>query len=145
VTRTRNGRHEIRNRKSANEQLITHFLWTLETAFSPASDTDAHLKESTNIHLIGKVNLCKTKQDLNTRPRRNGQGTQQTQKGEEERRLRKGKMVHQSTPNPRLNKLWKDSFETPLRQVLMYLWKAACDRFNKRKEKKEERMKREVR
>jgi hypothetical protein len=40
--------------------------------------------------------------------------------------------------------LWKDSFETPLRQVLMYLWKAACDRFNKRKEK-EKRIKREVR
>jgi hypothetical protein len=72
VTRTRNGRHGIRNRKSADEQLITHFLWTRDTAFSPASDTDAHLKESTNIHLIGKVNLCKTKQDSNTRPRRNG-------------------------------------------------------------------------
>jgi hypothetical protein len=27
----------------------------------------------------------------------------------------------------------------------MNLWKAACDRFNKRKEKKEERIKREVR
>jgi hypothetical protein len=27
----------------------------------------------------------------------------------------------------------------------MYLWKAACDRFNKRKEKKEERIKGEVR
>jgi hypothetical protein len=40
VTRTRNGRHGIRNRKSADEQLITHFLGTLETAFSPASDTD---------------------------------------------------------------------------------------------------------
>jgi hypothetical protein len=34
VTRTRNGRHVIRNRKSADEQLITHFLDTLETAFS---------------------------------------------------------------------------------------------------------------
>jgi hypothetical protein len=54
-------------------------------------------------------------------------------------------MVHPSTPTPRLNKLWKDSFETPLRQILMYLWKAACKRFNKRKEKKEERIKREVR
>jgi hypothetical protein len=54
-------------------------------------------------------------------------------------------MVHPSTPTPGLNMLWKDSFKTPLRQVLMYLWKAACDRFNKRKEKKEERIKREVR
>jgi hypothetical protein len=36
----------IRNRKSADEQLITHFLGTLETAFSPASDTDAHLKRT---------------------------------------------------------------------------------------------------
>jgi hypothetical protein len=145
VTRTRNGRHGIRNRKSADEQLITHFLGTLETAFSPASDTDAHLKESTNIHFIGKIYLCKTKQDSNTRPSRKGQGTQQMQKGEEERRLQKGKMVHPSTPTPRLNKLWKDSFETPLRQILMYLWKAACYRFNKRREKKEERTKREVR
>jgi hypothetical protein len=54
-------------------------------------------------------------------------------------------MVHPSTPTPRLNKLWKDSFETPHRQILMYLWKAACDRLNKRREKKEERTKREVR
>jgi hypothetical protein len=54
-------------------------------------------------------------------------------------------MVHPSTPTPRLNMLWKNRFETPLRQVLMYLWKVACDRFNKRKEKKEERIKREVR
>jgi hypothetical protein len=54
-------------------------------------------------------------------------------------------MAHPSTPTPRLNKLWKDSFETPIRQILMYLWKAACDRLNKRKEKKEERIKREVR
>jgi hypothetical protein len=54
-------------------------------------------------------------------------------------------MAHPSTPSPRLNKLWKDSFETPLRQILMYLWKAACDRLNKRREKKEERTKREVR
>jgi hypothetical protein len=68
VTRTRNGRHGIRNRKSADEQLITHFLGTLETAFSPASDTDAHLMESTNINFIGKINLSKTKQDSNTRP-----------------------------------------------------------------------------
>jgi hypothetical protein len=49
VTRTRDGKHGIRNRKLADEQLITHFLWTMETAFSPASDTDAHLKESTSI------------------------------------------------------------------------------------------------
>jgi hypothetical protein len=41
--------------------------------------------------------------------------------------------------------LKKDSFETPLRQVLMYIWKAACNRLNRRKEKKEERIKREVR
>jgi hypothetical protein len=54
-------------------------------------------------------------------------------------------MVHPSTPTPRLNMLWKDSFETRLRQVLMYLCKAACDRFNKRKEKKEERIKSKVR
>jgi hypothetical protein len=54
-------------------------------------------------------------------------------------------MVHPSTPIPRLNMLWKDSFETPLRQVLMYLWKAASNRLNRRKEKKEERIKREVR
>jgi hypothetical protein len=54
-------------------------------------------------------------------------------------------MVHPSTPTPRLNIMWKDSFETPLRQVLMYLWKAAFDRLNQRKEKKEERIKREVR
>jgi hypothetical protein len=145
VTRTRYGRHGIRNRKSADKQLITHSLWTLETAFSPASDTDAHLKESTSIFLIGKVKSCKTKQDSNTRPRENGQGTQRTPKGEEERRRQKGKMVHPSTPTSRLNRLWKESFETPLRQVLMYLWKAACNRFNKRKEKKEERIKREVR
>jgi hypothetical protein len=146
VTRTRYRRHGIRNRKSADEQLITHFLWTLETAFNPASDTDAHLKKSTIIFVIGKVKSCKTKQDSNTRPRENkqGQGTQQIQKGEEERRLQKGKMVHPSTPTPRLNMLCKDSFETPLRQVLMYLWKAARDRFNERKEKKEERIKREV-
>jgi hypothetical protein len=122
--------------------MITHFLGTLETAFSPASDTDAHLKESTNIHFIGKIYLSKTKQDSNTRPSRKGLGMQQTQKGEEERRLRKGKIVHPSTPTPRLNKVWIDSFETPLRQILMYLWKAACNRLNKRKEKKEERTKR---
>jgi hypothetical protein len=145
VTRTINGRHGIRNRKSADEQLITHFLGTLETAFSPALDTDAHLKEPTNSHLIGRINLSKTEQDSNTRPSRKGRGTQQTQKGEEERRFRKGKMVKPSTPTPRLNKLWKYSFETPLRQLLMYLWKAACNRLNKRKEKKEERIKREVR
>jgi hypothetical protein len=145
VTRTRYRRHGIRNRKSADKQLITHFLWTRETAFSTASDRDAHLKESTSIFVIRKVKSCKTKQDSNTRPRKNGQGTQQTQKGEEERRLQKGKMVHPSTPTPRLNRLRKDSFETPLRQVLMYVWKAACNRFNKRKEKKEERIKREVR
>jgi hypothetical protein len=112
LTRTRYGRHGIRNRKSADKQLITHFLWTLETTFGP---------ESTGIFLIGKVKSCKTKQDSNIRPRKNGQGTQQTQKGEEERRRQKGKMVHPSTPTPRLNRLWKGSFETPLRQVLMYL------------------------
>jgi hypothetical protein len=54
-------------------------------------------------------------------------------------------MVHPCRPTPRLNMLWKDSFETPLRQVLMYLWKAAFNRLNKIKEKKEERIKREVR
>jgi hypothetical protein len=59
VTRRINGRHEIRNRKSADEQLITHFLGAMETAFSPASDTDAHLKESTNIHLIGELTFPK--------------------------------------------------------------------------------------
>jgi hypothetical protein len=41
--------------------------------------------------------------------------------------------------------LWKDSIKAPLRQALMYIWKAACDRLNRRKEKKEERIKREVR
>jgi hypothetical protein len=76
VTRTRNGRHGIRNRKSDDEQLITHFLGTLVTTFSPPSDTDAHLKESTYIHFIGKIYLSKTKQDSNTRPSRKGQGTQ---------------------------------------------------------------------
>jgi hypothetical protein len=147
VTGTRNRRHGKRNWQSIEKQLITHFLWTLEAAFNPASDTDTHLDKFTIIFVIGKVKSCKTKQDSNTRPRKidQGQGTQQTQKGGEERRLQKGKMVHPSTPNPRLNMLWKDSFETPLRQVLMYLWKAFCDRFNKRKEKKEERIKREVR
>jgi hypothetical protein len=136
-----------RNRKSTEKQLITYFLWTLEAPFDPASDTDAHLDKSTIIFAIGKLQSCKTKQDLNIRPRQNeqGQGTQQSQKGGEVRRLQKGKMVHPSTPTPRLNMLWKDSFETHLRQVLMYLWKAACDRFNKRKEKKEERIKRKVR
>jgi hypothetical protein len=54
-------------------------------------------------------------------------------------------MAHPSTPTPRLIKLWKDSFETPLRPILIYLWKAACDRLIKRREKKEERTKREVR
>jgi hypothetical protein len=44
VTRRRNGRHGIRNRKSADEHLITHFLGTLETALSPPLDMDAHLK-----------------------------------------------------------------------------------------------------
>jgi hypothetical protein len=141
----RNRRHGIRNRKSADEHLIIHFLGTLETAFSPALDTDAHLRESTNIQFIGKIYLSKTKQDSYTRPSRKGRGTQQTQKGEEERRLRKGKMCHRSTPSPRLIRLWKDSFETPLRQILMYLWKDACNRLNKSKEKKEERIKREVR
>jgi hypothetical protein len=53
-------------------------------------------------------------------------------------------MVHPSTPTPGLNILWKDSFETPLRQVLMYLWKAACNWLNRRREKKEEGIKREV-
>jgi hypothetical protein len=48
-------------------------------------------------------------------------------------------MVHPSTPTPRLNMLWKDSFETPLRQVLMYLWKAACDRFNREKRRRKRR------
>jgi hypothetical protein len=147
VTGTRNRRHEQRNRKSTEKQLITHFLWTLEAAFDPASDTDAHLDKSTIIFGIRKGKSCKTKQDSNTRPRQNKQGqeTQQTQRGGEERRRQKGKMVHPSMPTPRLNMLWKDSFETPLRQVLMYLWKAAFNRFNKRKEKKEERIKREVR
>jgi hypothetical protein len=115
VTRTRHRRHGIRNLKSADEQLITHFLWTLETAFGTALDTDAHLKKSTSIFGIGKVKSCKTKQDSNTRPRTNGQGTQRTRKGEEERRLQKGKMVHPSTPTPILNMLCKDSFETPLK------------------------------
>jgi hypothetical protein len=67
VTRTRNGRHGIRNRKSDDEQLFTRFLGTLETAFSPALDTDAHRKESTNFHSIGKIDLSKTKQDSYTR------------------------------------------------------------------------------
>jgi hypothetical protein len=60
-------------------------------------------------------------------------------------RLQKGKMIHPCTPPPRLNVLWKDSIKAPLRQALMYLWKAPCDRLNRRKEKKEERIKREVR
>jgi hypothetical protein len=130
VTRTIYGRHGIRNRKSADEQLFTHFRGKLETTFSPALDRDTHLKKSTNFHAIGIIYLSKTKQ---------------TQKGEQERRLRKGKMAHPSTPTPRLIKLWKDSFETPLRQILIYLWKAPCDRLIKRREKKEERTKREVR
>jgi hypothetical protein len=41
--------------------------------------------------------------------------------------------------------LWKDSVKAPLRQALLYIWKAACDRLKWRKEKKEERIKREVR
>jgi hypothetical protein len=61
MNRTRYGRHGIRDRKSAEEQLITQFRWTLETAFSQASDTDAHLKESTSIFLVGKVKFCKTR------------------------------------------------------------------------------------
>jgi hypothetical protein len=107
VTETRNRRHGKRNRKSTEKQLITHFLWTLEAAFNPASYTDAHLDKSTIIFVIGKLKSCKTKQDLNTRPRQNeqGQGTQQSQKGGEERRLQKGKMVLPSTPTPRLNML----------------------------------------
>jgi hypothetical protein len=108
VNRTIYRRHRIRNRKSADEQLFTHFQGTLEIAFSPALETDAHLKESTTFHAIRIIHLAKTKQ---------------TQKGKEERRLRKGKMAHPSTPTPRLIKLWKDSFETPLRQLLIYLWK----------------------
>jgi hypothetical protein len=78
LTRTRYRRLEIRNLKSADEQLITDFLWTLETAFDPASDTNAHLKKCKIIFVIGKVISCKTKQDSNTRPRENqqGQGTQ---------------------------------------------------------------------
>jgi hypothetical protein len=62
VTRTINGRHGKRNRKSADEQLFTHFLGTLETAFSPALDTDTHLKESVNFNSIRKIYLSKTKQ-----------------------------------------------------------------------------------
>jgi hypothetical protein len=85
VTRTINGRHGIRNRKSADEQLITHFLGTLETAFSPASDTDAHLKESTNIHFIVNIYISKIKQDSNTRQAAKDEDRKQTQKGEEER------------------------------------------------------------
>jgi hypothetical protein len=123
-------RHGIQNRKSADEQLSTHFRGTLETAFSPTLDTDAHLKESTTFHAIWIIHLAKTKQ---------------TQKGKEERRLQKGKMAHPSTPTPRLIKLWKDSFETPLRKLLIYLWKAACNRLIKQRNKKEDRTKREVR
>jgi hypothetical protein len=100
VTRRRNGRHGKRNRKSADEQLFTNFLGTLETAFRPALDTDAHQKESTNFNSIREIYLSKTR-------------TQQTQKGEVERRLRIGKMAHPSTPTPRLIKSWKDSFKTP--------------------------------
>jgi hypothetical protein len=66
VSETRNRRHGKGNRKSTEKQLITHFLWTLEAAFDPASDTDAHLDKSTIIFVIGKLQSCKTKQDLNT-------------------------------------------------------------------------------
>jgi hypothetical protein len=69
VTEMRNRRHGKRNRKSTEKQLITHFLWTLEAAFDPALDTDAHLDKSTIIFVIGKLQCCKTKQDSNTRPR----------------------------------------------------------------------------
>jgi hypothetical protein len=89
VTETRKRRHEIRNRKSTEKQLITYFLWTLEAPFDLASDTDAHLDRSTIIFAFILLQFCKTKQDSNTRQRlyEQGQGTQQSQKGEEERRL----------------------------------------------------------
>jgi hypothetical protein len=147
VTETIKSRHGIRNRKSTKKQLINYFLRRLKAPFNLALDKDVHLDRSTIIFAIGLLQFCKTKQDSTTRPRQtqHGQEKQQTQKGEEERRLQKGNMVHPSRPTPRLNMLWKDSFDTPLREVLMYLWKADCDSLNRRKEKKEESIKREVR
>jgi hypothetical protein len=89
VTEMRKRRHGIRNRKLTEKQLIPYFLWTLEAPINLASDADAHLDRFTSIFAIVLLPFCKTKQDSNTRPMQNeqGQGTQQAQKGGEERRL----------------------------------------------------------
>ena len=91
VTRTRKSIIGNRKRKATGKQLITDFRSTLEAPVNPALDTDAHLKESTNIHIIGeltfpKPNRIRTQDQGQTDKERNEHGREK--KKEDFRRVR---------------------------------------------------------
>jgi hypothetical protein len=64
-----------------------------------------------------------------------------TNKENQQARQRRGKPTRHQCRHA----TYGTSIIASLRQALLYLWRAACDRLNRRKEKKVERIKREVR